>query len=114
MRIIMALMLCMALATFMVACGVSADKAGLGAKVPSSLVKTVGGRVCGNVEKITVDTVHSTSPHPSPTCLRYKIRIGAEENAGETVVSRLKRQINKSTLRFEQVLKTKTRKGEIA
>ena len=45
---------------------------------------------------------------------RHKIRIAAEEDAGETVVSRLKRQLDKSTLRFEQVLKTKTRKGETA
>ena len=45
---------------------------------------------------------------------RYKIKIAAEEDAGETVVSRLKRQIDKSTLRFEQVLKTRTRKGETA
>ena len=45
---------------------------------------------------------------------RYKIKIAAEEDAGETVVSRLKRQIDKNTLRFEQVLKTRTRKGETA
>ena len=45
---------------------------------------------------------------------RYKIRIAAEEDAGETVVSRLKRQLDKHTLRFEQILKTKTRKGETA
>ena len=45
---------------------------------------------------------------------RYKIKIAAEEDAGETVVSRLKRQLDKSTVRFEQVLKTKTREGESA
>ena len=45
---------------------------------------------------------------------RYKIRVSAEEDAGETVVSKLKRQLDKHTLRFEHVLKTKTRKGETA
>ena len=45
---------------------------------------------------------------------RYKIRIAAEEDAGETVVSKLKRQFDKHAVRFEHILKTKTRKGETA
>ena len=45
---------------------------------------------------------------------RYRIRVAAEEDAGETVVSRLKRALDKSILRFENILKTKTRKGETA
>ena len=45
---------------------------------------------------------------------RYKLRIPADEDAGETVVSRLKRQLNKHCIRFENILKTKTRKGETA
>ena len=45
---------------------------------------------------------------------RYKLRIPADEDAGETVVNRLKRQLNKHCIRFENILKTKTRKGETA
>ena len=45
---------------------------------------------------------------------RYELRISAEEDAGETVVSRLKRQLNKHCIRFENILKTKTKKGETA
>ena len=45
---------------------------------------------------------------------RYKLRFSADEDAGETVVSRLKRQLNKHCIRFENILKTKTRKGETA
>ena len=45
---------------------------------------------------------------------RYRIRIAAEEDAGETVVSRLKRALDKNILRFENILKTKNRKGETA
>ena len=45
---------------------------------------------------------------------RYKLCISAEEDAGETVVSRLKRQLNKHCIRFENILKTKTKKGETA
>ena len=45
---------------------------------------------------------------------RYRIRVAAEEDAGETVVSRLKHALDKSILRFENILKTKTRKGETA
>ena len=44
----------------------------------------------------------------------YKLCISAEEDAGETVLSRLKRQLNKHCSRFENILKNKTRKGETA
>ena len=49
----MATILCTALVTFKVAC----DKAGLDAKVPEFLVKTVGCRILENLEKITDDAV---------------------------------------------------------
>ena len=45
---------------------------------------------------------------------RYKLRVSADEDAGETVVSRLKRQLNRHCIRFENILKTRTRKGETA
>ena len=45
---------------------------------------------------------------------RYKLRFSADEDAGETVVSRLKRQLNKHCIRFENIIKTRTRKGETA
>ena len=45
---------------------------------------------------------------------RYNLRIPADEDAGETVVSRLKRQLNKHCIRFEDILRTETRKGETA
>ena len=45
---------------------------------------------------------------------RYKLRFSADEDAGRTVVRRLKRQLNKHCIRFENILKTKTRKGETA
>ena len=50
----------------------------------------------------------------SPLFNRYQLCISAEEDAGETVVSRLKRQLNKHCIRFENILKTKTKKGETA
>ena len=45
---------------------------------------------------------------------RYKLRFSADEDAGRTVVRRLKRQLNKHCIRFENILETKTRKGETA
>ena len=45
---------------------------------------------------------------------RYKLLFSADEDAGETVVSRLKHQLNKHCIRLENILKTKTRKGETA
>ena len=45
---------------------------------------------------------------------RSKLRFSADEDAGETVVRRLKRQLNKHCIRFENILETKTRKGETA
>ena len=45
---------------------------------------------------------------------RYHISVAAEEDAGETVVSRLKRALDKCAIRFETILKVKTRKGETA
>ena len=44
---------------------------------------------------------------------RYKLRFSAEEDAGETVVRRLKRQHNKHS-GFENIQKTKSSKGEAA
>ena len=37
---------------------------------------------------------------------KYKLRIPADEGAKETVVSRLRRQLNKHCIRFENILKT--------
>ena len=45
---------------------------------------------------------------------RYKLRFSADEDAGRTVVRRLKRQLNKHCIRFENILETKTKEGEIA
>ena len=45
---------------------------------------------------------------------RYKLRIPVDEDADESVVSRLKRQLNRHCIDFEDILKTKTRKGESA
>ena len=45
---------------------------------------------------------------------RHKLRFSADEGAGGTVVRRLKRQLNKHCIRFENILETKTRKGETA
>ena len=45
---------------------------------------------------------------------RYKLRIPVDEDADESVVSRLKHQLNKHCIKFEDILKTKTRKGESA
>ena len=45
---------------------------------------------------------------------RYKLRSSADEDAGETVVRRLKRQLNKHCIGFENIMETKTRKGEAA
>ena len=47
-------------------------------------------------------------------CSRYKLRFSADEDTGETVVSRLKRQLNKHCIRFDNILKTKARNGETA
>ena len=44
---------------------------------------------------------------------RYELCISAEEDAGEAV-SRSKRQLNKHLIRFENILKTMTKKGETA
>ncbi len=41
-------------------------------------------------------------------------RIPADEDANETVVNRSKRQFNRHCIRFENILKTKTRKVETA
>ena len=43
---------------------------------------------------------------------RYKLHFSADEDAGETVVSRSKRQLSKHCIRCEDILKTKTRRGE--
>ena len=45
---------------------------------------------------------------------RYKMRVPADEDANESVVSRLKRQLNKHCISFEDILKTKTKRGESA
>ena len=45
---------------------------------------------------------------------RYKLRFSADEDAGRTVVRRLKRQLNKHCIRLENILETKTKEGEIA
>ena len=45
---------------------------------------------------------------------RYKLRFSADEDTGETVVSRLKRQLNKHCIRFDNILKTKAMNGETA
>ena len=45
---------------------------------------------------------------------RYKLRIPVDEDADESVASRLKRQLNRHCIDFEDILKTKTRKGESA
>ena len=37
---------------------------------------------------------------------KYKLRIPADGDAKETVVSRLRRQLNKHCIRFENILKT--------
>ena len=43
---------------------------------------------------------------------RYKPRSSANADAGETVVSRSKRQLNRHCIKCENILKTKTRRGE--
>ena len=43
---------------------------------------------------------------------RYKLHFSADEDAGETVVSRSKRQLSKHCIRCENILKTMTRRGE--
>ena len=45
---------------------------------------------------------------------KYSLRIPADEDAGETVASRLKRQLNKHRIRFEDILKIETLKVETA
>ena len=45
---------------------------------------------------------------------RYKLRIPAEEDADESVVSRLRHHLNKHRITFEDILKTKTKRGESA
>ena len=42
------------------------------------------------------------------------MRIPVDEDADESVVSRLKHQLSKHYIKFEDILKTKTRKGESA
>ena len=39
------------------------------------------------------------------------LRIPVDEDADESVVSRVKHQLNKHCIKFEDILKTKTRKG---
>ena len=43
---------------------------------------------------------------------KYKLRFSTDEDARETVVSRLKRQLDKHCIRFENILKTKIREEE--
>ena len=43
---------------------------------------------------------------------RYKLRIPAGEDTGETVANRLKRQLSKRCIGFENIMETKTRKRE--
>ena len=43
---------------------------------------------------------------------RYKPRIPVDEDADESVVSRLKRQLNKHCIMFEDILKTRTKKED--
>ena len=45
---------------------------------------------------------------------RSKFRFSADEDAGETVVRRLKCQLNKQCIRFENIMETKTRERETA
>ena len=45
---------------------------------------------------------------------RYDLSIPADEAAGEAVASRLKRQLNKHCIRFEDTLRTETNEGEAA
>ncbi len=45
---------------------------------------------------------------------RYKPRFSADGDAGETVVGRLKRRLNKHCIGFENIMETKTRTGEAA
>ena len=45
---------------------------------------------------------------------RYKPRFSANEDAGETMVKRLRRQLNKHCIVFENIMETRTRKGEAA
>ena len=45
---------------------------------------------------------------------RHKLRVPAGGDIGEIVVNRLKRQLNKYCIWFENILKTKTRKGGTA
>ena len=44
---------------------------------------------------------------------RYNLRMPADD-AGETAVNRLKRQLNKYCIKFEDILRTETRNGETA
>ena len=43
-----------------------------------------------------------------------KLRLSADEDAGETVVRRLRCQLNKQNIRFEDIMETKTREKETA
>ncbi len=43
---------------------------------------------------------------------RYRLRSSANADAGKTVVSRSKRQLNRHCIKCENILKTKTRRGE--
>ena len=43
---------------------------------------------------------------------RHKLRFSADKDAGETVMRRLKRQLSKRCIRFENILKAKTGEGE--
>ena len=43
---------------------------------------------------------------------RYRLRSSADSDAGKTVVSRSKRQLNRHCINCENILKTKTRRGE--
>ena len=45
-------------------------------------------------------------------CDRYKLRTPVNEDADESVVSRLKRQLNKHCIMFEDILKTRTKKED--
>ena len=42
------------------------------------------------------------------------MRFAADKDTGETVVSRLKRQLNKHYIKFDNILKTKAENGETA
>ena len=69
----------------------------------------------GSVEDENVPSPSEELKRLESLCFnRHKLRVPAGGNIGEAVVSRLERQLNKYCIWFENILKTKTRKGETA